>query len=82
MRTTIALDDRILVEAKRRAAASGITLGQYVEESLRRNLVSESPRQRDPQIPLFTRGTGLRAGIDPTSNRALLDALDASGDLS
>ncbi len=29
-----------------------------------------------PQIPVFTAGTGLRRGVDPSSNAALLDAVD------
>ncbi len=82
MRTTLALDDRLLAAAKKRAMARGITLGEYVEESLRHSLVAPDAPRENPLIPVFTRGTGMRAGIDSTSNRALLDAIDASGDLA
>lgn len=82
MRTTVAIDDKLLAAAKRRALESGQTLGEYVEDSLRRNLVGRDATPTVPTIPVFTRGTGVRAGIDVTSNRALFDALDASGDLS
>ena len=35
MRTTVKIDDRLLVEAKTRAARSGRTLNQVVEDALR-----------------------------------------------
>jgi hypothetical protein len=82
MRTTVAIDDKLLALARHRAAERGQTLGQYVEESLRRNIVLNDAGSAMPVIPVFTRGTGMRLGIDPASNRALFDALDASGDLS
>jgi len=82
MRTTVSIEDALLERAKKRAAQRGQTLGQYVESAVRRDLVSEAAPRNTPQLPLFTRGTGMRPGLDPSSNRALFDALDASGDLS
>ncbi len=82
MRTTVAIDDKLLHAAKLRARQRGLTLGEYVEDSLRRNLVEREAAPAGPPIPVFTRGTGMRPGIDASSNRALFDALDASGDLS
>jgi hypothetical protein len=75
MRTTLAVDDHLLRAAKRRARQLGITLGQLVEAALRRELARSSPSER-PAIPVFTNGTGLRPGVDATSTRALLEALD------
>lgn len=82
MRTTVAIDDKLLALAKRRASERGQTLGEYVEDSLRRSVVLSDAPSAMPEIPVFTRGNGLRSGIDAASNRALFDALDASGDLS
>jgi hypothetical protein len=82
MRTTVAIDDKLLALAKRRASERGQTLGEYVEDSLRRNVLLGDAVSTMPEIPVFTRGTGIRPGIDASSNRALFDALDASGDLS
>jgi Arc/MetJ family transcription regulator len=80
MRTTIAIDDQLLAQAKRLASAERLTLGEFVEEALRRALTE--PRQRKPlMLPVFTGGTGMNPGIDPTSNRSLYDAMDDSGDL-
>lgn len=84
MRTTLSISDEILLASKRRAHERGITLGQFVDEALQREL-NEPPITADaPAIPVFTGGTGPRPGIDLSSNRALLDALDedtALGDL-
>lgn len=82
MRTTLSIDDQLLDAAKKRARVTGITLGSYVEDALRRQLAERNERSVTPDIPVFTRGTGMRPGIDPASNRSLFDALDASGDLS
>ena len=75
MRTTIAVDDNVLAEAKRRSRERGVSLGDFVEDALRAMLARTRPVDR-PSIPVFREGTGVRAGIDATSNRALLEALD------
>jgi hypothetical protein len=76
MRTTIAVDDNVLAEAKRRARARGMSLGEFVEDALRAAITRERPADR-PVIPVFRGGTGPRPGIDLTSNRGLHEALDA-----
>lgn len=81
MRTTLAIDDALLARAKKRAASRGQTLGEYVEAAVRRELTVESAPRVVPELPIFTGGTGMRPGIDPSSTRALFDALDAHGDL-
>jgi hypothetical protein len=75
MRTTLAVDDNLLVAAKRRARARGQTLGQVVEDALRRELAE--PAVREPvEVPVFRGGGGPLPGIDLTSNRAVREALD------
>ena len=76
MRTTIAVDDNILAAAKRRARERGVSLGAVIEDALRAALARGREADRPP-IPVFRGGTGVRPGIDVTSNRALLEALDA-----
>lgn len=77
----MSIDDRLLAAAKARARETGQTLGEVVEESLRLSLAT-APARPPVDLPVFTRGTGLRVGIDPASNRALYDALDDAGDLA
>lgn len=76
MRTTVNLDEQLLAQSKTRARQAGQSLGEYLDEALRLALMSARPGSDDPDIPIFTRGTGLRAGIDPSSNAALFDAAD------
>jgi hypothetical protein len=76
MRTTIAVDDNILAAAKRRARERGVSLGAVIEDALRAALARGREADRPP-IPVFRGGTGVRPGIDVTSSRALLEALDA-----
>lgn len=81
VRTTVAIDDRLLAAAKRRARQRGLTLGQLVEEALRAELAGIPAEAERPSIPVFIGGTGLRPGIDATSNRALYEALDEGNPL-
>ena len=76
MRTTLAIDDRLLRTAKELARKRGLTLGQLVEEALRRELSHRSSASPGPPIPVFRAGNGVRAGVDLDSNRAVLEALD------
>ncbi|MFT4011658.1 MAG: hypothetical protein QM655_16630 [Nocardioidaceae bacterium] len=68
MRTTVAIDDNLLEEAKLWAHERHLTLGQLVEESLRLRMLTdeEEPRAFVP-LPVF-QGSGLLPGADPTKN--------------
>jgi len=75
MRTTIAVDDHLLVAAKRRAREHDQTLGQVVEDALRRELAE--PLSSEPvAVPVFRGGDGPLPGVDLRSNRAIREALD------
>lgn len=79
MRTTVSIDDALLERAKRRAAEEGETLGGYLEEALRQRLAAIADNEAQSiDLPVFDGGPsgGLHAGIDPSSNRALYEALD------
>jgi hypothetical protein len=81
MRTTLSIADELLLAAKRRARERGQTLGQLVDEALQHELSEESAREDAPPVPVFRGGTGPRPGIDLSSNRALLEALDEGSGL-
>lgn len=76
MRTTVSISDELLAAARDRARERGQTLGEVVEAALRRELSDAEPRGERPVVPVFRGGSGPRPGIDLTSNRALLEALD------
>lgn len=76
MRTTLAIDDQLLAEAKTRAHEAGITLGAYVEEALRRDLAARRAVQRGPvHLTVSSATGGARPGVDLSSNRGLYDAI-------
>jgi hypothetical protein len=81
MRTTLSISDELLVAAKRRARERGQTLGQFVDRALQRELNEEPQAGAAPPVPVFRGGTGPRPGIDLSSNRALLEALDEGVEL-
>jgi len=75
MRTTVSVDDQLLAAARQEARRRGLTLGQLVEDALRRELAADAARQPLP-LPVFRGGTGARPGVDLRSNRALAELLD------
>ncbi len=81
MRTTISIPDDLLAAARQRARERGQTLGKLMEGALQRELASGFHDAERPTVPVFRAGTGPRAGLDLTSNRALHEALDEGRDL-
>jgi len=75
MRTTVNLDEHVLENAKERAHAHGLTLGEYVERALRHETQRPEPAER-PELPVFRGGTGMNPAVDPTSNRSMREFLD------
>ena len=77
MRTTVNLDGEVLATAKRLAAERGQTLGEFLEGAVVREATAR-PRGigTTVELPVSHRRGGLRRGIDPLSNRSLLDAAD------
>jgi hypothetical protein len=81
MRTTISIHDELLESAKLRARERGKTLGQLVEDALRRELSMDYDASERPPVPIFRGGTGARPGLDLTSNRAIYEFLDEGVEL-
>ena len=77
VKTTLDLNDRLLAEAKALAARQHTTLTRLVEEGLRLRLQAQqaSAPARAP-LPVYAGKGGLVAGIDPKSNKSLLQAAD------
>ena len=76
MRTTVAIEDALLVVAKRRAAEQGLTLGQFLEQAIRHEIARDVSAPARPDVPVHYGQGGVRPGIDVTSNRSLVEALD------
>ena len=78
MRTTVRLDERLLAEAKKRAAETGRTLTAVLEDALRETLARRSTRPKRKPIRLKTvKGDGVRPGVDLDDTSALLDLLES-----
>lgn len=79
MRTTIKIDDRLLAEAKARAAASGRTLNAVVEDALRESLSRRPPDAgaRRVELPTFP-GSRLLPGVDLDDSAALLERMEGT----
>ena len=77
MRTTIDINDALLIATKSRAARDQKTLKALVEQALR-EFLSGPPRAPSdaPLIPVF-RGLGVQPGVDLTDNAALEDLMNA-----
>lgn len=76
MRTTLSIDDQLLAAAKEAARRRGATLGEVVEEALRRAL-AEPVAANTPALPVYRGGTGPQPGVPLRSNRALYEFLDS-----
>lgn len=78
MKTTLDINDSLLANAKALAAKQQTTLTRLIEEGLQLRLRSSraAPKARKKKIPVFKGGGGLVAGLNPLSNKAMLDAAD------
>jgi hypothetical protein len=77
MKTTLDIDDELLVKAKALSARERTTLTALIEEGLRLRLRRPAPPTKRIKRLMIHRGKGgLATGIDPLSNRSLLDAAD------
>ena len=77
MRTTIRLDDQLLVAAKKRAAEKGTTLTALIEDSLRESLARRRSVHRRKKFRMITFGRGgLQPGVDLDDTSSLLDRMD------
>jgi hypothetical protein len=81
MKTTLDIDDALLVRAKAVSARERKSLTSLIEEGLRLRLrAKRAPNAgQDVKIPVFHGKGGLRPGIDPLSNRSILEAIEGDG---
>jgi hypothetical protein len=81
LRTTIRLDESLLVEAKKLAAETGRTLTSVIEDALREVLARRSQTRRNKKVRFTTfGGRGLQPGVDLDNSAALLDLMDRADD--
>ena len=78
MKTTLDLDDELLVRAKAASARERKSLTALIEEGLRLRLRRPGSGRKAASTALVVHHGkgGLVAGVDPLSNRSMLDAAD------
>ena len=78
MKTTLDIDDDLLIKAKAVSARERKSLTALIEEGLRLRLrtrrASSASRSSSAPLPVYRGTSGLAKGIDPTSTRSMLDA--------
>ncbi len=81
---TISLDDAIVRKARIRAIEEGTSVSAKVREFLAHYAKVDSASDAAlPELPIFKGSTGLQKGIDPSSNKSMLQAaedLDTNGE--
>jgi hypothetical protein len=77
MKTTLDLNDQLLADAKVLAAQQRTSLTRLIEEGLQLRLRANAApaKRRRVRLPVFKGRGGLMAGVDPLSNKALLEAM-------
>lgn len=77
---TISLDDAIVRKARIRAIEEGTSVSAKVREFLAQYAKVDSVSATAlPELPIFQGRGGLQPGIDPSSNKSMLQAADDLG---
>jgi hypothetical protein len=80
MRTTVTIDDALLVKAKRVAAETGRSLSAVIDDALKESLSRREEAAHWPTtVALPTFEGRLLAGIDLDNSAALRDVMDDLG---
>lgn len=83
MRTTIRLDDQLLVEVKKLAQERGQTMTAVIEDALRQLLARRKAQPKREKVKLLTvTGEGLQPGVDLDDSASLLDLMENHRDFA
>lgn len=80
MRTTIRIDDELYRRVRQRALESGRTVGEVIEDAVRRSLHAEAAAVDHAPLPTYG-GSGVVPGVDLSSNADVREAMDAEASL-
>jgi hypothetical protein len=78
MKTTLNINDELLLTAKAAAVQQRTTLTRLIEEglNLRLRALSATPQRAKFRLPVLKATGGLVKGVNPLSNKAMLAALE------
>ena len=79
MKTTLNINDDLVASAKAMAAMQRSSLTKLIEEGLRLRLAAGDIKTQtySSNLPIFDGRLGLCSGINPSSNRSMLDAAES-----
>ncbi len=80
MRTTIRIDDALYRRVKSRAATTGRSVSDVIEDAVRAALRPRSREEATVPLPVYG-GSGVLPGVDLASNAALLERMEDETDL-
>lgn len=78
MKTTLNIDDTVMIRLKQEAARRGVTMSWLVESALRSLLDARPAAKELPPLPTFQGGPFL---VDVADRRALYDVLNEEDDI-
>ena len=73
---TLSIDESLIKQARIRAIEEGTSLSAKVREFLAQYVGAADKPYQPVELPVFRGGGGLMPGIDPSSNKSMLDAAD------
>lgn len=78
MRTTISIEDSLLLKAKKVSHERRCSLREVIEDALRAAFAKgrKTDRSHAPRPLKTLKGSGVQPGIDLSSSQALLDAME------
>ena len=76
MRTTLNIDDELMVRVKRKAVESGKTITEVVEEALRKETAGEAPERSAFKLRWRTVAGRVRRGVDLADRDSLYQAME------
>ncbi|MFU8798079.1 DUF2191 domain-containing protein [Methylotuvimicrobium buryatense] len=77
MKTSIDIDDQLLLAAKHQAVQQGCSLKQIIENALRDFVAHQEQPRPVIKLPTFG-GSGLKPGVNLADSRSLNDIMDGS----
>jgi hypothetical protein len=76
MKTTLNLNDTLLIEAKALAVQQRTSLTRLIEEGLQLCLRSRPSQKKPVRLPIYRGKGGLTSRLDGLTNEAMMDAAD------
>lgn len=74
---TISMDDKLIKAARVKAIQQGTSLSAKIRDFVAQYVAAGTPEQMyvPVKLPVYSGGSGLAPGIDPSSNKSYLEAM-------